>query len=405
MTCSTTTPPALESSYGTWRRRYEDDLFHPLFPLLEVERAIVERRWKPEPIRDQHFLAGSIAVIHPADLRHGLVALVDDDDGIVGQVVEQRRRRGAGWTAGQVARVVLDAVAVPDLADHLQVEHRPLVQPLRLEQLAFGFEARASVRRAPRLIDSTASLVRSREVTKCDFGYTATLSSRRMTFPVSGSNQASSSTSSPNSPMRRACSSYDGHDLDDVAADAEGAAAELHVVAFVLDLDQLAQDLIAVDALTEFEREQQAVVRLGRAEAVDARDAGDDDDVASLEERPRRRQPHPIDLVVDGRFLLDVRVGRGHVGFGLVVVVVADEVLDGVLGEEALELLIELRGQRLVVRHHQRRPVHLREHLRHGERLARSGDSRAAPGVNRRGSGLRRARAPRGPGRRGLRSR
>ena len=144
-------------------------------------------------------------------------------------------------------------------------------------------------------------------------------------------------------------------DLDDVAADAEHAAAEVVVVALVLDLDQLAEDLLAVDALPALERQHHPVVRLRRAEAVDARDAGDDDDVAALEQRARRRQPHAIDLVVDRRFLLDVRVGGRDVGLGLVVVVVADEVLDGVLGKEALELLVELGGQRLVVRHDQRR--------------------------------------------------
>jgi hypothetical protein len=46
--------------------------------------------------------------------------------------------------------------------------------------------------------------------------------------------------------------------------------------------------------------------------------------------------PHPVDLLVDERVLLDVRVGRGDVGLGLVVVVVADEVVDGVVGEEDL---------------------------------------------------------------------
>ena len=102
---------------------------------------------------------------------------------------------------------------------------------------------------------------------------------------------------------------------------------------------------------------------------------GDDDDVAALEQRPRRRQPHAVDLVVDRRFLLDVRVGGRDVGLGLVVVVVADEVLDRVLGEEALELLVELGGERLVVRHDQRRAVHARDALRHGERLARAGDA------------------------------
>ena len=48
------------------------------------------------------------------------------------------------------------------------------------------------------------------------------------------------------------------HHLDDVAADAEGAAAELDVVALVLDLDQLAQDLVAIDPLAHLERQQHA---------------------------------------------------------------------------------------------------------------------------------------------------
>ena len=164
-------------------------------------------------------------------------------------------------------------------------------------------------------------------------------------------------------------------DLDDVAADAEGAAAELVVVALVLDFDQLAQDLIAVDPLPFLERQHQAVVGVGRSQAVDARHAGDDDDVAALEQRPRRRQPHAIDLVVDRRFLLDVGVARRHVGFGLVVVVVADEILDRVVGEEAPELLEQLGRQRLVVRHHQRGTVHAVDDLRHAVGLARAGDA------------------------------
>ena len=158
--------------------------------------------------------------------------------------------------------------------------------------------------------------------------------------------------------------------LDDVAAHAEGAAREVGLVALVLDFHELAENLIARNALAELQRQQHAVVRLGRSEAVDARHARDDDDVAALEERPRRRQAHAVDLVVDDRFLLDVRIGRGNVGLGLVVVVVADEVLDGVLREEATEFLIELRGQGLVVNHDERRPVHLFDDLRHREGLA-----------------------------------
>ena len=80
-----------------------------------------------------------------------------------------------------------------------------------------------------------------------------------------------------------------------------------------------------------------------------------------------------LDLVVDRRVLLDVEVLRGDVGLGLVVVVVADEVLDRVLGEELAELVAELGGQRLVVRDHQRRALDSLDRRRHREGLARAG--------------------------------
>jgi hypothetical protein len=162
-------------------------------------------------------------------------------------------------------------------------------------------------------------------------------------------------------------------DLDDVAPHPERAAPELVVVALVLDLDELAQDLVALDALPLLERQHQPVVRVGRAQAVDARHAGDDDDIAAFEQRPGRRQPHAIDLVVDRRLFLDIGVARGHIGLGLVVVVVADEVLDRVVGKEAAEFLEQLGGERLVVGHHQRRAIHPIDDLRHGVGLARPG--------------------------------
>ena len=60
------------------------------------------------------------------------------------------------------------------------------------------------------------------------------------------------------------------------------------------------------------------------------------DAVAPLEQRPRGRQAQLVQLVVDRRFFLDVGVGGGNVGFRLVVVVVADEVLDRVVGKKVL---------------------------------------------------------------------
>ena len=118
-----------------------------------------------------------------------------------------------------------------------------------------------------------------------------------------------------------------------------------------------------------------AVVGLDRADAVDAGDGGDDDDVVALQQRARRRVAHAVDLLVDRGFLLDVGVRARHIGFGLVVVVIGDEVFDGVVGEEALELAVELRRQRLVGREDQRRALRRLDDLGHGEGLAGAGDA------------------------------
>src|SRR5581483_564115 len=49
------------------------------------------------------------------------------------------------------------------------------------------------------------------------------------------------------------------------------------------------------------------------------------------------------------------------------------EVVDGVVGEEALELLVELGGEGLVVGQHQRRPAERGDDVGGGERLAGAG--------------------------------
>ena len=162
-------------------------------------------------------------------------------------------------------------------------------------------------------------------------------------------------------------------DLDRVALGAEGAAGEVELVAAVLQLDQGAQQPLALDLLALLQGQRHPGVGLGRADAVDAGDRGHDDDVVALEQGARRRVAHPVDLLVDARGLLDVGVGARDVGFRLIVVVVADEILDRVVGEERLELAVELGRQDLVRRQHDRRALHLRDDVRHGEGLARAG--------------------------------
>ena len=164
-------------------------------------------------------------------------------------------------------------------------------------------------------------------------------------------------------------------DRDAVAAHAELAADEIHVVALVLHIDEAPHDARAVELLALLHVHDEALVLLRLAKAVDAGDGGDDQHVAALEERARRGVAQLVDLLVDVGVLGDVRVGPRDVRLGLVVVVVGDEVLDRVLREEVLELGAKLRGQRPVRRQHERRPLVLRDDVRHRERLAAPGDA------------------------------
>ena len=122
------------------RRAHVDRLVDRRLELLERQRPVVERRRQPEPEVDQDLLARPVVLVHADDLRDRHVRLVDDQQPVRREVVEQRPRPRARLAARQVARVVLDAGAVAELAHHLEVERRPLAEPRALERPALRLQ-------------------------------------------------------------------------------------------------------------------------------------------------------------------------------------------------------------------------------------------------------------------------
>ena len=159
-------------------------------------------------------------------------------------------------------------------------------------------------------------------------------------------------------------------DLNHVAAHAKGSAAEILVGSLVEYVDQFTRDILTLDLLAFFQEQHHAVVGFRRSQAVDATHRSHNQRVTPFKQRPRRREPQLVEFVIDGRLLFNVEIGGRNVSFGLVIVVIGNEILDGIVREETLELVIELRRQRLVVRHDYRRTVHRLNYLGHGERLA-----------------------------------
>ena len=272
-----------------------------------------------------------------------------------------------------MARVVLDARARTDFSEHLEVVGGAHAQPLRFEQLAVLFEPGETLDELSfDAFDRAAHVLARRHVVR----------RREQHETVDLFGDLTGERVDPRDALDFVAEQLDasrpffvrGEHLDGVAPDAELVAGEREVVALVGELDEATQDRPLVVVGADVDDQALALVFLGRTEAVDRRDRRDNDHIAPGHDGARGGVPKPVDLVVDRRVLLDVRVGRRQVRLGLVVVVVGDEVLDPVLREELPELTRQLRREALVGRQHDRWPVHLRDCGRDRERLPGPGD-------------------------------
>ena len=311
---------------------------------------------------------------HAAQLRDSHVGLVDDEQVVVREVVHERPRGAAAWAPAERLRVVLDACAVARLPQHLEVVARPVLQPLRLQHPPlFAQPDEAFIQFLLYLDDRIFQfLAGGDEVLGGVDVYLRALgedlTGERVELHDALHVVAEELDAHSHVLVRR-------HDLERVPTHAEARTSEVVVVPLVLHLDEAACQLLPVQPLAACDALDEREVLGGRAQTVDARDGGDDEHVPPRHQRTGRGVAELVDLVVDVRFLLDIRVGRRDVCLGLVVVVVGDEVLDGVLREEIAELLRELCRERLVGRDDERRFLDGLDGLGHGVRLAGAGDA------------------------------
>ena len=82
---------------------------------------------------------------------------------------------------------------------------------------------------------------------------------------------------------------------------------------------------------------------------------------------------HAVDLLVDHCVFFDVGIRLRDIGFGLVIIVIADKIFDGVIGEKTFHLAVKLRRQRFVGRENEGRALRFLNDLRHGKGFAGAG--------------------------------
>ena len=347
----------------------------PLLKLLEPQGAVIEGAGQAEAVLHQALLAGVVAVIHGPHLGQRDVALVHEQDEIVGEEVQQRHGGGAHRTLGDDAGIVLDAGAVAQLRHHLHVVLRALAQTLGLHQLILPLQlGKALVQLLADLADGGVHFVTGGDVVA---GGVNSHVLQRLDGGAGDGVELGDAVDliaeelHPDGPILI----IGGVQLHRVASNPEHIALKGDVVALVAILHQAAQQLVPIHGLAHPEGDHHAGEVLRLAQTVDAAHRRHHDHVTPLQQCAGGAEAQAVDLLVGGGVLLDIGVGMGDVGLGLIVVVIADEILHGVVGEKLPELLAQLGRQRLIVGQHQRGALHLFDDLGHGVGLAGTGDA------------------------------
>ena len=212
--------------------------------------------------------------------------LVDEQQVVVGEEAVERVGRRARRTAAQGPAVVFDSRAIAHFGHHLQIEPGAGIEPLGLEQFALAAEQfeplfELVLDRADRAGDPF--LRQHKVLRRIDVEFFLLLNR----FAAGGMDQRQL--------LDFVTPKLDPHrvffvgrpELDAIAPHAKLAAGEFHVVALVLHVDQLPQHLVAVDLHPAPQADHHRLVIHRRAQAVNARHAGDDDHVAATDQRTR----------------------------------------------------------------------------------------------------------------------
>ena len=194
-------------------------------------------------------------------------------------------------------RVVLDARAVPELAQHLEVEGRALAQPRGLQHPTLRLELADPLLHLDldvddgllELVGRRHEVGRRVDVRLLALGQELAGERVQLRDPL---DLVAEELDADERLLRRRL------ELERVAADPEAGASQGLVVALVLEVDEVAQDRVAPVLAADAQLEDGRPVVHRRPEAVDARHAGHDDHVAPLEQGVRRGVPQPVDLVV-----------------------------------------------------------------------------------------------------------
>ena len=125
--------------------------------------------------------------------------------------------------------------------------------------------------------------------------------------------------------------------LNNVTLDPEFITGKADVVPLVLNFNQFFYKIITVLLHTRSQRNNHASVINRVAEGVNARNAGNNDNVPALGKCRGCRVTKLVYLVIYRRVLFNIGIRRRDIRLGLIIVVIRNKILNCILREKLLE--------------------------------------------------------------------
>ena len=107
---------------------------------VELQRAVVCSRRETESIFYKDRLSRMVSSVHRSDLRQGDMALVDECDEVLWEIIYQAERAHAFASAVEISRIVLDSRTISHLLDEFEIIFHALLQSFGFQMLAYAPE-------------------------------------------------------------------------------------------------------------------------------------------------------------------------------------------------------------------------------------------------------------------------
>src|SRR3989338_671227 len=133
-----------------------------------------------------------------------------------------------------------------------------------------------------------------------------------------------------------------GIDINHFAVDPKVPALKIGVITGIPHFNEAKKELFLVDFISDSDNLYHLLILFGITQPIVGRDGSDNDNVIIAEEIGGGGESQTFQLIVDGAVFFDKQILAGNVGFGLIIIVVTDEIFDMVFGKKRAKLTVEL---------------------------------------------------------------